>query len=93
MNFRNLQAVIEIENTMFKLFGDKTKYPINPMVLTDAEATQLYRVVDSHLSPENLTCDGEAPLAQVRKRTKLLMGAVNELKALGFEVPEDCDLI
>ena len=36
----------------------------------------------SDLSPENLTCDGELPAAQVRNRYKLYTNALNELKAL-----------
>jgi hypothetical protein len=38
--------------------------------------------LDSDLSPENLTCDGERPRAQVASRYKMLTKAAKELKAL-----------
>lgn len=39
-------------------------------------------MIDSALSPENLTCDGELPRAEVNRRYKELMGAALQLKRL-----------
>ncbi len=39
-------------------------------------------MIDSALSPENLTCDGELPRAEVNRRYKELMAAAIQLKAL-----------
>jgi hypothetical protein len=38
--------------------------------------------IDSALSPENLTCDGELPRAEVNRRYKELMTAAKQLKQL-----------
>ena len=37
-------------------------------------------MIDSCLSPENLTCDGELPRAEVNRRYKELMTAARQLK-------------
>ena len=39
-------------------------------------------MIDSALSPENLTCDGELPRAEVQRRYKELMTAAKQLKKL-----------
>ena len=39
-------------------------------------------MIDAALSPENLTCDGELPQAEVARRYKELMGAARQLKQL-----------
>ena len=39
-------------------------------------------MIDAALSPENLTCDGELPRAEVNRRYKELMGAAKQLKRL-----------
>ena len=38
--------------------------------------------IDAALSPENLTCDGELPRAEVNRRYKELMTAAKQLKKL-----------
>jgi hypothetical protein len=38
--------------------------------------------IDSALSPENLTCDGELPRSEVNRRYKELMTAAKQLKKL-----------
>jgi hypothetical protein len=38
--------------------------------------------IDSELSPENLTCDGELPRSQVNARYRQLTAAARELIAL-----------
>ena len=39
-------------------------------------------MIDSCLSPENLTCDGELPRAEVNRRYRELMTAARQLKQL-----------
>ena len=39
-------------------------------------------MIDCSLSPENLTCDGELPRAEVNRRYKELMTAAKQLKKL-----------
>ena len=39
-------------------------------------------MIDSALSPENLTCDGELPRSEVNRRYKELMTAAKQLKKL-----------
>ena len=39
-------------------------------------------MIDSALSPENLTCDGELPRAEVNRRYKELMTAAKQLRKL-----------
>ena len=43
-------------------------------------------MIDSSLSPENLTCDGELPRAEVNRRYKELMTAAKQLKKLDSSV-------
>ena len=40
------------------------------------------QMIDACLSPENLTCDGELPRAEVNRRYKELMTAAKQLKQL-----------
>ena len=39
-------------------------------------------MIDAALSPENLTCDGELPRAEVNRRYRELMAAARDLKRL-----------
>ena len=39
-------------------------------------------MIDAALSPENLTCDGELPRAEVNRRYKELVTAARQLKKL-----------
>ena len=43
-------------------------------------------MIDSSLSPENLTCDGELPRAEVNRRYRELMAAARDLKRLDPKV-------
>jgi hypothetical protein len=39
-------------------------------------------MIDSALSPENLTCDGELPRSEVQRRYRELITAAKQLKKL-----------
>jgi len=74
---KNLLQFVKQRNQFNKVFG-------NPELdLTIAEDRQrIADIIDSALSPENLTCDGELSRAQVNARYKELTVAAAELKAL-----------
>jgi hypothetical protein len=51
-----------------------------------ADRQRVADMIDSALSPENLTCDGELPRAEVNRRYKELMTAAKQLKKFDPEV-------
>ena len=52
--------------------------------LDDEMAQKIFNSLDSDLSPENLTCDGELPHKLVMREQRRLCAAVNELLAAGY---------
>ena len=61
-------------NSFFK----GTQYNLN----TAKDRQALADMIDSALSPENLTCDGELSRTEVNRRYKELMTAAKQLKKL-----------
>ena len=61
-------------NAMFK--GEQFE------IATAKGRARVASTLDADLSPENLTCDGELPRAQVQARYKQLMAAAKELVKL-----------
>mgnify|MGYP000137400470 CR=1 FL=1 len=51
-------------------------------ITTHSGRQKVADMIDSALSPENLTCDGELPRAEVNRRYKELMTAAKQLKQL-----------
>jgi hypothetical protein len=74
---KNLLAFVKQRNAFNKMFG-------NPEIdLTSAKDRQrCAEIIDSALSPENLTCDGELSRSQVQARYRELTAVAKELKAL-----------
>ena len=74
---KNLQHYIDNRNQWNSFFpGNVTiTFP-----LTQKNVDDLARSLDGDLSPENLHCDGEAPMAYVRKKTKFLDTVQRELE-------------
>ena len=73
----SLEQYVEEANSWNKIFGK------GPYDLNNAKHRQdLANKIDSELSPENLTCDGELSPGQVRARYQRLTQAADELKAL-----------
>jgi hypothetical protein len=72
-----LQAYIDQKNRWNSFFKGE-QYEI----ATAAGRQRLADMIDSALSPENLTCDGELPRAEVNRRYKELMTAAKQLKKL-----------
>jgi len=72
-----LQKYIDQKNHWNSIFKGE-QYEI----ATQAGRQRLADMIDSALSPENLTCDGELPRAEVNRRYKELMTAAKQLKQL-----------
>jgi hypothetical protein len=77
MNISNLEQYVEQKNSWGKIFGEK---PLSLMSATDRQ--KIADSIDSDLSPENLTCDGELPRSQVQQRYRMLTRCAEELKSI-----------
>ena len=77
MNISTIEQYVEKKNTWGKLFGNK---PLSLLSATDRQ--KIADSIDSDLSPENLTCDGELPRSQVQARYKMLTRAAQELQSI-----------
>jgi len=76
----SLIRFLEKENTWAKLFSKSNtpKYEINT-----AEGRQkVAESIDSQLSPEMLTCDGELSVSEIRVRYRYLTAAAADLRKL-----------
>jgi len=77
MSIATLEQYVERKNAWGKIFGQK------PLSLLRAEDRQkIANSLDSDLSPENLTCDGEVRGAELRNKAAFLNRAARELQAL-----------
>ena len=70
-----LQAYIDRQNKWNACFGKHTPYE----VATAAGRKRVAGMIDSDLSPENLSCDGELPRAEVNRRYRELTAAAKDL--------------
>lgn len=73
----NLDQYVQEANSWNAIFG-KGPYDLN----NAKDRQDLANKIDSELSPENLTCDGELPAHQVQVRYKRLTAAADELRQL-----------
>jgi len=77
MNISTIEQYVEQKNSWGKMFGNK------PLSLLNAKDRQrIAESIDSDLSPENLTCDGELPRSQVQARFRMLTRAAQELLSI-----------
>jgi hypothetical protein len=77
MNINTLEQYVDQKNSWGKMFGSK------PLSLLNAKDRQrIAESIDSDLSPENLTCDGELPRSQVQARFRMLTRAAQELQSI-----------
>ena len=82
MNIRNLEQYVAQRNSRSKLFGSAT------LSLLNAEDRQsIANSIDSDMSPENLSCDGELSRAEVNRRAKFLGRCAEELRSIDATVP------
>ena len=72
-----LAQFVKQRNAFNSMFGGK---PLDLLVATDRQ--KIANIIDSALSPENLTCDGELSASQVRSRYRELTTVAKELKTL-----------
>lgn len=78
-----LSAYIDQKNRWNAMFKG-TQYE----VATAEGRKRLAQSIDSELSPENLTCDGELPRSQVQARYRQLTGAAKDLIKLDPSVAQ-----
>ena len=76
-----LQNFVDQKNHWNSFFKG-TQYSLN----TAKDRQTLADMIDSALSPENLTCDGELSRTEVNRRYKELMTAAKQLKQLDPKV-------
>lgn len=74
---KNLIRYVEQKNSWYKIFNKQPKYLD---LDKPADRQRIANIIDSELSPENLTCDGELSLAQVRSRRNALITVAEELQ-------------
>ena len=72
-----LQTFIDQKNRWNAIFNGE-QYEIK----TAKGRQKVADMIDSALSPENLTCDGELPRAEVNRRFKELNSAAKQLRQL-----------
>ena len=74
-----LQAYVDRKHR-WDLCFDKTAKPLDLSLYVDR--ARLADIIDSALSPENLSCDGELPISETRRRYKELVTVANQLRSL-----------
>jgi hypothetical protein len=72
-----IEQYVDQKNQWAGLFGGKRL-----SLLNKADRQRIAYSLDADLSPENLTCDGELPRAEVQKRYNFLTRAAKELKSI-----------
>ena len=72
---KSLQKYLDQKNQWNAIFGGK------PMMIGQ-DNQRIADMIDSELSPENLTCDGELSRSQVQARYRQLTAAAQELRSL-----------
>ena len=72
-----IERYVADKNNWNSLFG-KNRLSL----LNKADRQRIADMLDADLSPENLTCDGELPRAEVQKRYNFLTKAAKELKSI-----------
>jgi len=77
MNISTIEAYVEQKNKWRSIFNQK---PLSLLNKQDRQA--IANSIDSELSPENLTCDGELRGAQVRDKFRYLTRAAEELLSI-----------
>lgn len=76
---KNLATYIAQHNFHAAFFGGK-RLDINR--LTAEDRATLRAALDNELSPENLCCDGELQGRALQQKSRMLNGAMRELRAL-----------
>ena len=72
---KNLQKYLDQKNRWNAIFGGRA-------LVIGKDNQRIADMIDSELSPENLTCDGELSRGQVNARYRQLTAAARELQKL-----------
>ena len=75
---RALTTFINNKNRYAALFRGQRTEPLYE-IQTAAGRLRVAKMIDSDLSPENLSCDGELPRAEVNRRYRELTAAARDL--------------
>jgi len=78
---RALTTFIDNKNRYATLFRGQRTEPVYE-IQTAAGRKRVAEMIDSDLSPENLSCDGELPRAEVNRRYRELTAAAKDLVKL-----------
>jgi len=84
---RALITFIDNKNRYAALFRGQRTEPVYE-IQTAAGRKRVAEMIDSDLSPENLSCDGELPRAEVNRRYRELNGAARDLIKLDPSVAQ-----
>ena len=82
-----LTAFVDNKNRYASLFKGQRTEPLYE-VQTAAGRRRVAEMIDSALSPENLSCDGELPRSEVNRRYRELTGAAKDLIKLDPSVAQ-----
>ena len=74
-----LNTLIKQENSWSGMFNGRF---VAYEVATAQGRERVAKMIDAKLSPENLSCDGELPMSQVRARYRSLTAAAQDLVRL-----------
>lgn len=81
MSIEDLEQYVESKNKWRKVFGEAELSLLNP-----SDRKTIAELLDCDLSPENLTCDGEADPSWVRKQHAFLIRCARELVEIDSSV-------
>jgi len=81
MNINTLEAYVAQKNTWTRIFKGRELSLLNAR-----DRQTIANSIDSELSPENLTCDGELPPAMVREKMRRLTRCAEELLSIDATV-------
>jgi hypothetical protein len=77
MNISTIEQYVERKNSFAKLFGTR---PLSLLIPADRQT--IAESLDSDLSPENLTCDGEVRGRALQDKYRYLTRAAEELRSI-----------
>jgi len=79
-----LSAIVKEINLLRKMFRNKPQISMRTMTVGDS--IDIIRYIESELSPENLSMDGERNYRRTMARKSLLENAISDLQLKGFNV-------
>ena len=77
MNIRTLEAYVAQKNQWTRIFKGRELSLLNAN-----DRQRIADMIDSDMSPENLTCDGELPRSVVRDKVRRLTRCAEELLSI-----------